>query len=177
MADYNFTWVRATEDAVWHTRPSKPHPTQPGEYMPTRFFVRSLVEKVVWAVNREPVSMVRGLVVGFDTKEQADFFLTAHDRYFEEPRCEPVSVVPGMFVFFHDPKDALDFVAAGKAVMSSEEEFMGALAAAQSGEPTEHSDEAEVEIVHADAGGGAPAGPVANEEAAKPKAGGRKRSK
>ena len=112
MDGHAYTWVRALESGVWRT--------------PSRYFVRVTTEtRAKWQVDRQSVEVEYGLVVGFNSEDDADYFLNVHraTRY-EAPRCEPVTVEPGMFVCFHKSSDALLFVQAGKAEMISEEEVM-----------------------------------------------------
>lgn len=118
---YPYTWIKATEDATWVTNPPSGNHGARG-HAPSRFFVRVLVERAIWQVDRQPVEVVQGLVIGFNDIDQANYFLTAHDPRFEAPRCERVTVVPGMHVVFYEASDALLFTHAGKAEVSSEEE-------------------------------------------------------
>lgn len=112
MNDHSYTWVRALESATWRTQ--------------SRWLVRVTIEnRAIWQVDRRPVEVEYGLVLGFDAEDDADYFLNVHKaaRY-EAPRCELVTVEPGMFVCFHKGSDALEFVRAQKAEFISEEDVM-----------------------------------------------------
>jgi len=126
---FPYTWVRATEDATWAISPPRQNNSGARGHAPYRYFVRVLVPRAIWQVDRKPVDVVQGLVIGFNDEDQAEYFLKAHDPRFEEPRCEKVTVVPGMHVVFYEAADALLFVGAGKAEMSSEEEAVRAYTA------------------------------------------------
>lgn len=112
MSDQAYTWVRALESATWR--------------LPNRWLVRAIIEnRAIWQVDRQAVEVEYGLVLGFNSEDDADYFMTVHKaaRY-EPPRCEPVTVEPGMFVCFHKGSDALPFVTAGRAEFIAEEDVM-----------------------------------------------------
>lgn len=140
MAYHPYTWVRATEDGTWISRPGY-------DGIPPRRVIRVNVERTQWQVNRVGIEVEHGLVLGFEEDRDAEYFLNAHNRY-EEPRAIPVYVQVGMYVAFWTPADAIAFVRAGKAVHATEEEAMAAFQVALAERhPLHPAGEAEVEIV------------------------------
>lgn len=124
-----YYFVRAKDDGVWemaadHASQSNPNPRPP------RHLVRVLVEEGVWNVDNKGVEVERGLVVGYQRLEDAEYMLTGHHPRKEAPRAEKVIVQAGMIVCFYDEKDAHWAVRSGKADSMTPTEVMQAMEAA-----------------------------------------------
>jgi len=117
-------YVRALTDGVWES--TAEHQANSIKPRPPRYLVRCSLppgEEAVWSVNREGVEVERGLVVGFLSKEAADYMVSGHHPRKEYPRGEMVSVVKDMVVCFHDEQDALWAARTGRAIQMTPEEI------------------------------------------------------
>jgi len=130
----HFHPVRALEEACWTTcvrGEIKPGSDQP---LAVRHLVRVLVEQeTMWSIDHVGVEVERGLVVSFSREDDAAWFTTPASRK-DAARAEPVWVVPGMIVAFHDVRDAEFFIRAGKAESMTETEFYAVVQQMQAGQ-------------------------------------------
>ena len=126
MDDRHF--VRALADGVWDVANDA---YNPNVIQYPRYLVRALVNDVTWNVNRAPVEVEAGLVLGFQRQEDAEYFLNGHHPRKEHPRAEMVHVAKDMIVCFYAERDAQWAMASGKAVGMSEAEVIAAMEAVQ----------------------------------------------
>lgn len=122
----NWHWVRAKSEGVWEMAvdPDAGNRLYP---RPPRYLVRCCVDEAVWSIDGQGVEVERGLVVGYQRPEYAEYMLNGHNPRKELPKAEPVHVVPGMIVCFHTESDAQWAVRVGKADPMSPTEVMEAL--------------------------------------------------
>lgn len=106
-------YVRALASGLWRHAP----------FSPKREWERTLVmalEEGTWGVNRHPVNVFPGLVVGFDEPDDAEFFLRLQRGDIPAPN-------PGTFVIFDNDNDAQFFVTQRLAEFVTREEVEEAM--------------------------------------------------
>lgn len=163
-----YTFVQALATEVWdEIRETKPDFANP---RPVRTMVRALVE-AKWSIDRVGTDVEPGLVVAFERKDDADYFLTAHGRK-EEPRADLVYVTEGSVVAFSNASDAEYWVRKGRARSLTEAEAYALAHQAQMAAATEAAqagtEEDDMQKVKLDNKAGAPA-PETKQDAADPK--------
>lgn len=113
-----FYFVEALADGVWRNH---------------RQMIVSLVDSR-WCIDTVGVPVLPGVVYSFSSDEDADYFLTIHEKERGgEPRAVPLEVAKGQIVTFWSQDDAHYFVEAGKARWMSDDEVAAAFQAAESG--------------------------------------------
>lgn len=113
----------------------------------TTHLVRALV-KAVWSIDQKSTVVEPGLVVGFASESDAQYFINAHIpaeptiKEPEEPRAAPVMVEEGSIVCFADEKLAAFACEKGLADPMSEQDVMEAVERAHGAVQDEVADEA-----------------------------------